>query len=254
MDLSKLSSNLPPSGPLNQTSVDELNKELTTEFRNAAKSVAALYNTAVSNDDTSKPQVEFANAAKSVATLYRLSNNSSSLLHQKGYLECLDDILEVMTNGEDVENWVLTKKAEINNSNTGLEPDHSDNANENGKINTEQIQKSSGIANEEFHIPSNYDFSFVLDLIPDHHFKPSFPPLSVTHSLKQMQNFKNMKKDLIARKKCQILTHDEVSNRIETTHDSGPTEKSNDGVDVFKKQDKEESVKKRRKYNPALKN
>lgn len=101
MDLSNLSSDLPSTQNLEQVSLLELNKELTSEFKNAAKSVAALYN---STGDTKQQKAQFADAAKAVASLYRLGTNSNVLLMHKGYLECLDDLLGVITNGEDIEN------------------------------------------------------------------------------------------------------------------------------------------------------
>lgn len=163
MDLSNLSSDLPPTAPLEHISVNELSRELTAEFKNAAKSVAALYNSASQPETPGKTnKVEFANAARSVASLYRLTNNAKSVLLNKGYLECLDDLLHVITNGDDIENWALTKRAEITNSYNQQIPSLADSA-------------------ADAHLPSEYDFSMTLDLSPGYNFRPSVPLLSVNH-------------------------------------------------------------------------
>lgn len=166
MDLSNLSSDLPSTTPLEQISVNELSRELTCEFRNAAKSVAALYNASSQPETPAKAhKVEFANAARSVASLYRLTNNANTVLLNKGYLECLDDLLHMITNGDDIENWALTKRAEITNSHNQQIPSLADTA-------------------TEAHMPSEYDFSVTLDLSPGYHFKPSLPLLSVNHTFR----------------------------------------------------------------------
>lgn len=114
MDMSNLCSNLPPAKPVTQAHINEVFHDLTTEFKNAAKSVASLYSNLVSNTSSKdKLKGEFANAAKSVASLYRLTHTSSSLLQHKGYLQCLDDLLNIIAQDGDVENWALTRRAEI---------------------------------------------------------------------------------------------------------------------------------------------
>lgn len=162
MDLSNLSSNLPATRNVEQVSLLELNKELTSEFKNAAKSVAALYNS-IGNAEQLK--TEFANAAKSVASLYRLGNNSNEALMHKGYLECLDDLLQGITNGEDIENWALTKRAEITK-----------------KFNNEKptaIQETP--QDNDFHLPKEYEFSLPSELALSLRFRPTFAPLSVNY-------------------------------------------------------------------------
>jgi hypothetical protein len=114
MDLSNLSTNLPPSKPVTPANMGNLFNDLTVEFKNAAKLVASLYSMTVTNTATSdKLTTEFASAAKSVASLYRLCNTSGSLQQHKGYLQCLDDMLDVISQDGDIENWALTKKAEL---------------------------------------------------------------------------------------------------------------------------------------------
>lgn len=232
MDLSNLSSDLPPTKPVNQNSVNELNRDLTTEFKNAAKSVASLYNLKASGkNDVSKQKAEFANAAKSVAALYRLTNSSSTLVHHMGYLECLDDLLYVLTNNEDVENWALTKRAEIINSNAASHNQQmasSTSATDAVEGSTEPVS-----AGEDLHIPQDYAFSFALDMTPSHHFRPSFPPLSVTHSHKQRANLKHMKKtDHLLRLKKQHLLASLDNDSSATSADEVDSDKDNsDDVD-----------------------
>lgn len=165
MDLSNLLSELPPTKSLEQVSPLELNKELTGEFKTAAKSVASLYNLA---GDPRKSKSEFSNAAKAVATLYRLGSNSNGLLMHKGYLECLDDLLGAITNGDDIENWALAKRAELLNSyKKSSAPPTSpppEAASENDTV-----------------LPTEYDFSFSPELALSLHFRPGFAPLSVTY-------------------------------------------------------------------------
>lgn len=232
MDLSNLSSDLPPTKPINQISVNELNHELTTEFKNAAKSVAALYNSSIlskcenvsSNDFKKNQKLDFANAAKSVATLYRLSNNANTLLLNKGYLECLDDLLEGIAHGDDIENWALTKRAEItninkdhhnnsygNNNNESNVPSNITNNNNNisnidSMSNNDLIEPITNSTNEpEFNIPPDHVFSLTLDKSPGCKFRPSFPPLSVTHSHKFKSNSRNHRKqESLVRRKLRL--------------------------------------------------
>lgn len=198
MDLSNLSSDLPPTKQVGQASVSEVNEELRTNFRNAAKSVASLYNSGVGGaGSSSKNKTEFTEAAKSIAALYRITNNSSSMVHQTGYLRCLDDILKLIAGGEDVENWVLTKRAEILNANknghNGGCSLHGETTPPNTQIENCMENNSSDPA-EDFHIPSDFAFSFALESQPSYHFRPGIPPLSVTHSHKQRNNLKRLKK------------------------------------------------------------
>lgn len=72
MDLSKLSADLPLSTPVNQESLEQVNREISKEFKIGARSIAALY---------------------------RLSNSRTSLLHASGYLECLNDIITLIDRG-----------------------------------------------------------------------------------------------------------------------------------------------------------
>lgn len=262
MDLSNLSTTLPLTKPVNQASVDELNEDLNAEFKKAAKSVASLYNLAVSGNtqDVSKQKTEFADAAKSVATLYRLSYSSNSLLKNLGYLECLDDLLAAITNGEDIENWALTKRAEIinlNNTNNDInnspETSNTIELEINKETSTPESKKKEPLHDgEDFKIPLDFEFSLTLDISPGYHFIPSLPPISVTHSHKQRQSLKHLKKkDPASYKK--LISKLQDSGVSSEEYESDLVESNVDSDADFKyikkllHMDKDESAKKRRK-------
>lgn len=259
MDLSGLSSNLPPTRPITQTSIDDLNRELTNEFKNAAKSVAALYNSTSSapvnpsNEPTTRQnKAEFAKAAKSVTALYRLTNNSNTLVRQKGYLDCLDDMLQVLTNGEDVENWVLARRAEVLKETDTVHYGAVSTAAQGpsasapvtaaapltASTTTTNTTTSPGnnvlpnLDSEDFHLPLDYEFSFALDVSPHYHFRPSFAPLSVLHSHKQ----RALHSRQLARKLRGVSSQDSHSSSEESDRDKDREEEK-----------REENMKKRRK-------
>ncbi|EGW34273.1 uncharacterized protein SPAPADRAFT_59693 [Spathaspora passalidarum NRRL Y-27907] len=164
---------------------NELTAELTNEFKNAAKSIATLYNSSNSNSDSLKS--DFTNAARSVASLYKITNNSRDMLFNHGYLSCLDDLLQVISQQGDVENWVLTKRAEL------LKKDKPDEENtkkevEKQEISPEQVINIKKEDNKDTSIEDVYSFTFTSDIKPNVHFRPSIPPLSVQHNLKQRQS------------------------------------------------------------------
>lgn len=150
-NISNLSSNLPPTRPINDNSIKELNSELTLEFKNAAKSVASLY---------------------------KLSLQKNSMLRYKGYLDCIDDLLNLIKNDGDVENWALMKKLELEGKLTGDKQDVSDNEK------SQQTESSSPMKPQadfsDLQIPMDYDFSVSH---PTHHrFPQTMPIMSVDHS------------------------------------------------------------------------
>ncbi|KAK6458973.1 uncharacterized protein RJT20DRAFT_132129 [Scheffersomyces xylosifermentans] len=245
MDLSNLSSNLPPTKPVNQGSIDELSQDLTTEFKNAAKSVAALYNSSISGNTTaSNHKVEFANAARSVAALYRLTHNSNSLLHHKGYLQCLDDLLEVITNDGDIENWALTRKAEISNMHNASTQNTQSTTSE---VNVDKVSSES---ENVFQIPLDYEFSLSSDLKPLHHFRPSVPPMSVQH--KQRSNFKLSRRldPLLVRKLQQQSQSSEDSSSDGDSEESAERD-AEERVERKKNIQDDSQVTKKKKNNPT---
>ncbi|RCK59237.1 hypothetical protein Cantr_07404 [Candida viswanathii] len=188
MDLSNLSNTLPSTNTTapntstaSASSQANLNHELTNHFKDAAKSVAALYNSSLSSHNNKNDKViksEFANAAKSVASLYKLSQSSQQTAHSKGYLQCLDDILSVLANDEDVEDWVLTKRIALLNQTNA----RSQSAGDSHNLQPQQPVLSDS---EEFSIPQDYEFNFSLDVRPPSSFRASISPISVQHSQKQ---------------------------------------------------------------------
>lgn len=150
MDLSNLSRTLPPEGSIEAVLLHDLNRDLAVEFKDAARAVAAL-----NSADQKSRKGDFASAARSVASLYRLGIAALTLAGSKGYLDCLDDLLSVIANGEDVENWALTKRAEITNT-----------------------------RQREFSIPQDCEFVWPKDMALSMQFRPSFAPLLVSYKRK----------------------------------------------------------------------
>lgn len=246
MDLSNLSTDLPPTKPIDETSINELNRELTTEFKNAAKSVASLYNSSIltGNKDTKHQKMEFANAAKSVATLYRLSNNSNNVFLNKGYLECLDDLLNNISNGEDIENWALTKRAEIINMNKNnlitsstTEPISNEVTSNNEIASTES---------DAFNIPTDYDFALSQDFSTSYRFRPSFPALSVTHGHKFRNNLKKNKKNDSFKKKYRLQNERNCSLEESTGLSDYETDRDSEDLNTKKNLDGGIAKKKRK--------
>lgn len=190
MDLSNLSNTLPPTKSLELVSLLNLNSELTDEFKNAAKSVATLYNASTQKGEDQKGvKAEFAHAAKAVASLYRLGTNSNVLLMHKGYLECLDDLLSVIANGEDIENWALTKRAELTNYYNQKESSKDEPRSEMRDSSPVPVSADSDLT--EPVLPSEYEFAFPPDLASHTPFRASFPPLSVAY--KRSKNHMELK-------------------------------------------------------------
>ncbi len=72
MDLSSLSSGLPASTKINRKDLSKLDISIASEFKDAAKSVASLY---------------------------RLSSSKTELIKNLGYLECIDDLINLLKIG-----------------------------------------------------------------------------------------------------------------------------------------------------------
>lgn len=245
MDLSNLSSDLPITKPISQVSVEESQRELASEFKTAAKSVASLYNSSLEdNKPTDDQKKEFAEAAKSVATLYRLGNNSNRLLHYSGYMQCLDDLLLVISEDGDVENWALTKKAEINNCHK------SGSATESNSIPHNNHKQQ--ILHEDFHIPEDYQFSMSPELSSRHGFKPGLSPPSVNQSAKQRSKWLKIKGE----KPKRNTQHKQESLQSGNEHESQPDYDSEGEIegcnDIRKKKTQDSPVAKKRRKPDIL--
>lgn len=145
-NISNLSSNLPPTKPISEESIKEINQDLALEFKNAAKSVASLY---------------------------KLSLQKNSMLRYKGYLDCIDDLLNLIKNDGDVENWALMKKLELEGKLTGSELKK-----ESDKANMSSSPSKQDLLDPQ--IPMDYDFT--MSHPNQHKFPPTMPMLSVDHS------------------------------------------------------------------------
>lgn len=200
MDLSSLTSGLPPTKLLEHVSVSDLNKDLTDEFKNAAKLIALLYNSCLlAEENRALVKKEFAGAAKAVASLYRLGSHSSVLSMHKGYLDCLDDLLHVIANGEDIEDWALSKRAELTNHynlKEKVEREADREPKPHGEIKADkslhktperdELESDEGAESQGFSIPVDYEFAVPGDLASTLRFRPSFAPLSV--NLRKMKD------------------------------------------------------------------
>lgn len=287
MDLSALSSDLPSTKAVSEASVKELTRELTTEFKNAAKAVAGLYSVAAtasnatSTGGSGTPKTaktaaalkqDFSETAKSVASLYRLANTSTALFRLKGYMDCLDDILEVIEQGQDIENWVLTRKAEISNlhktdsavvnsTSRTSEPtlllsdneSHSSSSIAVSNCNNNSQNMISGMpladAAEDFSIPSDFEFRMPDSLAVSHHFRLSHPPLSVQHSRKQILQHKMQLNDF-GKKRRPFR----VANQVSEEEDDNVSEDLSNSEEENKKAPatEGEEPRKRRRFNEGL--
>ncbi|RKP30678.1 hypothetical protein METBISCDRAFT_23107 [Metschnikowia bicuspidata] len=208
MDLSTLSSDLPATSNIEHITVSGLNANLAGQFKSAAKSVTSLYNT---SKEASASKAAFSEAARAVASLYRAGTECNLLLMHKGYLGCLDDLLHSIANGDDVENWVLSKRAELVNyynqkenrdATLGDSPTKPQTViphlssvtatnNASAPIGGTEIGPTVGCPPISITDSANFDperimsmeggFEMTLDLATELRFRPSFPPLSMTY-------------------------------------------------------------------------
>ncbi|KAI3405999.2 hypothetical protein KGF56_001218 [Candida oxycetoniae] len=253
MDLSNLSSTLPKSKPLyrksdeasrlqssdhnylqasssSQSTVSDFNQNLTSNFKDAAKAVASLYNTALNvrkNPDSGQFEksilkTEFSNAARSVAALYKLGHSTHAVSQERGYLECIDDLLQVITNNEDIENWALTRRAEITNTKRKDLHDSSppivNTTTTTTTTTTTPILSSpsdtTASETEDFKLPHDFVFQYNSDLKPPVAIRPSIPPISVQHNAGQ--------RNLIVSKKNK--RHQQMYKKLHSSEDSSESE------------------------------
>ena len=150
MDLSKLSSDLPLSEPVSKNSVDQVNRELSNEFKIGARSIAALY---------------------------RLSNTKTALLNASGYLECVDDVLSMINNETvsdlyELKQFLETKKSELTGKKSAQTEKKTDDlswkksSQQQLSIDSNEKRLSSGVPAVEFTMKSNSPFHFPLSKIP----------------------------------------------------------------------------------------
>ena len=239
--------------------------DLTTHFKDAAKAIASLYNTALgvqnpTNTTDETPQkltlkTDFAQAARSVAVLYKYAQMSHPASFDQGYLNCIDDLLQIITNDEDVENWALTRRAEItklqktsNKDNErererererekNLESDSILNFSQKSVVNNSLDSLQSKTEFDDGKLPSDFAFQFALDLRPPTAFRPSIPPLSVLHNPSQ--------RNLAISKKNRF--HQQILKKVHSSEDSSESESDDlKRVKIFKDNTSPSRKKKRR--------
>lgn len=155
-NISNLSSNLPPTRPVNNQTLNEIDRELNQEFRDAANAVASLY---------------------------KLSLQKKTLLKHQGYLDCLNDLLNVIKNDGDIETWALSKRMELDGNTPHQEQEQQQ---------PHLAQKSQQTVNNQCqpidHISE--DTKFTISYPIDHKFIPTKPLLSVNYSANKQSHLK----------------------------------------------------------------
>lgn len=98
-----------------------LYRERATRIR-AARSGNSDYKLLIMMEDDPLLQMtgEFKTAARSLATMYKLSTQNGAQMKKLGYLECLEDLLLVLKDNENVEDWALRKKLELMGCQSGV--------------------------------------------------------------------------------------------------------------------------------------
>ncbi|KAH3678478.1 hypothetical protein WICMUC_001495 [Wickerhamomyces mucosus] len=148
-NISNLSSNLPLTKSVNDQTIEDIDKELNKEFRDAANAVASLY---------------------------KLSLQKKTIIRHQGYLDCINDLLNVLKNDGDIENWALMKKLELNN-------DHESEIQKNNQ-DPNQIHGSKHVVTNEQqnHLDISQHGQFNISVPTPHKFPPSKSLLSVDYS------------------------------------------------------------------------
>lgn len=150
--LNSLGSSLPPEQPPTTQAIESLNGELSQEFKLAANAVTKLY---------------------------RVANERNSLLRHHGYLNCVEDILNMLiqdstTSVDDIRIWCLKQKNDILS--------HKNNNTEGNK---------NGASKFDFNFESPNTNSNTETTVPK--FRLSGPPLSVEHFHNQTNSCKTKK-------------------------------------------------------------
>lgn len=206
LDLLNLLKDLPQS----KTLAHEVKAELATEFKNAAKLVAALYSAADNKDDLKD---DFTAAARSVASLYRTTYQLNEVFQQQGFLDCVDELLKLISAGGDVENWALTRRAEVIKDSGKQKPSSTASSDDDSAapvtVDSAASDASLPAADVGANLtrielpdiplefaPFDYEFAFTgPGPRPPTNFRPlMMPPLSVTRSIKQRQHYRRNRK------------------------------------------------------------
>lgn len=143
--LNSLGSSLPPERPPTDQAIEALNGDLSQEFKIAANAVTKLY---------------------------RVANERNSLLKHRGYLNCVDDLLNILgqqpgLSVDDIHLWCLKQRGEILSHQNGCNNIEA-KKNVNSKFDFDfDSTTASNNNNTDVNVPN---------------FRLSTPPLSVEHS------------------------------------------------------------------------
>ncbi|VEU19308.1 DEKNAAC100245 [Brettanomyces naardenensis] len=211
MDLSKLSSDLPLPRPLDEDSLDQVNRELSNEFKIGARSIAALY---------------------------RLASTKTTLINATGYLKCLNDVISLIDNENvsdlsELKTYLQLKRSEL----TGKKDEKKAVEEKLAQHRTDSEKKSEIITSppaSEFTASAHAPF----------HFPPSRLPIGVhpqvkhrghhhhNHTREAAENSQNQKADKIrefnaAFKQKQRRRHNKVSTTATAAAAADFTDASN---------------------------
>lgn len=194
MDLSNFSKSLPLSIEPTDEAINNMNKEISDEFKCGARSIAALY---------------------------RLSNTKNHLLIAKGYVDCLDEILKLLdsekiSSVEDLKNFIQFKKhdlspdslkasgrkssiaseIETDDTNKGNNKDI-DNLNKKNRNTPPQVTESFISKAQPTSTKLDDSYKFTVSNPTSHHFPKSRIPISIDHSnIKYQKHKKSLKKSI----------------------------------------------------------
>lgn len=204
--LNSLGSSLPPEQPPTTQAIESLNGELSQEFKLAANAVTKLY---------------------------RVANERNSLLRHHGYLNCVEDILNMLiqdstTSVDDIRIWCLKQKNDI------LSHKNNNSSNNNTEGN------KNGASKFDFNFESPNSNNNTETTVPK--FRLSSPPLSVEHfrnqtnssktkkprwSLKKQQTWKEAQRECECSNKNTMLEQDDESTYNHNSDNIESKNKSN---------------------------
>lgn len=181
MDLSNFSKNLPLAIEPTEEALNNMNKEISDEFKCGARSIAALY---------------------------RLSNTKNQLLIAKGYMDCLNEISKLVDSEsiasiDDLKSFISSKKNDMNpqscdrQNQTKVDRTSENSTDKHQDHNESIVTKESGDILKHHISMADIDdsYQFTVNNPTSHHFPKSRIAISIDHSnLQAAKKRHNMKK------------------------------------------------------------
>ncbi|CAI4045089.1 hypothetical protein SUVZ_10G2430 [Saccharomyces uvarum] len=225
--LHSLESSLPPEQPPTKQAIDNLNLELSQEFKLAANAVTRLY---------------------------RVANEKNSLTKHQGYLTCLDDMLyalDLNMTTDELKAWCYKQKNDILSNSQDKSTNPVKEKEKKPNKCSENQQRESETQKELFkrEYESKYNFNFNesnsnltdvnVNVVPK--FRLSVPPLSVEHPPRNANRIKSWKirtsnhgrgdtnfNDITAFKNEHENTHHEKKPKLASDSETGRTDTHQD--------------------------